>query len=167
MSASDLMSGSLDMLLWLRFSYWCLCLLSSASFTFSLQSYAKAPSTTMWSKTLSATCSNECASMSKITDPFRIKLRSSNSEWSDNVATCGLDHLLPPSSTSSSNFIHRAVSFHSSSSPSLTSSSISENNGCDSSVASSMSSPRINWTLWAGGVTENCWYLYSSYKIYT
>lgn len=47
-----------------------------------------------------------------------------------------------------------AVSFHSISSPSLTSSSISEKSGCDSCASSPTSSPRINCTLWAGGVTK-------------
>lgn len=154
-SASDRIRGSLDMLLWwFRLSCWCLCLLNKASLTFSLQSYPMPPSATILSSTLSATCSKQFASISSMTDPLSIKLRSSKREWSDNVATWGFDHRFPPSSTSSSNFIHLAVSFHSSSSPSLTSSSISENRGCDSSVESSTSSPSINCTLCAGGVTE-------------
>jgi len=50
--------------------------------------------------------------------------------------------------------IYLAVSFHSTSPPSWTSSSISENSGCDSCVPSSSSSPRMNCTRCAGGVTE-------------
>lgn len=51
--------------------------------------------------------------------------------------------------------LYLAVSFHSISSPSLTSSSISEKSGCDSCASSPTSSPRINCTLWAGGVTKH------------
>jgi len=50
--------------------------------------------------------------------------------------------------------LYLAVSFHSISSPSLTSSSISEKSGCDSCASSPTSSPSINCTLWAGGVTK-------------
>lgn len=60
----------------------------------------------MLSNIKSVICSKECASVSNITVPFKTRLRNSNSECNDNVATCGLDHRLPPSSTSSSNFIH-------------------------------------------------------------
>lgn len=40
-----------------------------------------------------------------------------NNEWKLKEATCGRPHLSVPSCTSSSYFIHRAVSFHSRSSP--------------------------------------------------
>ena len=46
------------------------------------------------------------ASRSSITVPDKMPFLSSNSEWSDSVATCGLDQRSPPSSTSSSNLIH-------------------------------------------------------------
>ena len=42
-----------------------------------------------------------------------MQLRSSKRLCRERVATCGLLHLSPPSSTSSSNLIHLAVSFHS------------------------------------------------------
>ena len=41
--------------------------------------------------------------------PAAIQLLTSKSEKSDKVATCGFDHLSPPSSTSSSNLIHLHV----------------------------------------------------------
>lgn len=53
------------------------------------------------------------ASKSNSTVPFIIQLRSSKRLCRERVATCGLLHLSPPSSTSSSNLTHLAVSFHS------------------------------------------------------
>lgn len=58
------------------------------------------------SKDKSTTCSIVDASMSRRTVPLSRKLRSSNNACKLSVATCGLDHLFPPSSTSSSNLIH-------------------------------------------------------------
>ena len=46
------------------------------------------------------------AAMSKQMVPLRSMLRSSKREWRLKVATWGLDHRFPPSSTSSSNLIH-------------------------------------------------------------
>lgn len=141
------------------FSCWCRCRRSKASFTFSLTSLASKPLFVIFSVTRSATVSRLLASMSSMTVPVNSRFRSSNKEWSDNVATCGLLQRSPPSSTSSSNFTQRAVSFHSISSPSRTNSSISENSGCDSwggwwlPSPPFTSSPRMNWTRWAGGVT--------------
>ncbi|KAH9517015.1 hypothetical protein DERF_007717 [Dermatophagoides farinae] len=66
------------------------------------------------------------------TVPLSIQLRNSNNECNEIVPTCGLDQRLPPSSTSSSNLIQRAVSRHSISSLFDTNSAISLNNGCDS-----------------------------------
>lgn len=159
-SAKDLIIGSRDTLSFFLSrsrspSCWCRCRRSRVSRTFSLQSAGKVPALTILSHTKSAICSKLVASMSSITDPFSSKDRNSNRECRERVATCGFDHRLPFSSTSSSNFTHRAVSFHSRSSPSPTSSSISEKSGCDSWVPSSTSSPRINCTRWAGGVTAN------------
>ena len=48
----------------------------------------------------------DCLFMSRPTVPFNRRDRSSKSEWSDKVATWGLLHLFPPSSTSSSNLTH-------------------------------------------------------------
>ena len=53
------------------------------------------------------------ASKSNSTVPFIMQLRSSKRLCRERVATCGLLHLSPPSSTSSSNLTHLAVSFHS------------------------------------------------------
>ena len=60
-----------------------------------------------------AICPRSVASKSSSTVPLLMQLRSSNRLCSERLATCGLLHLLPPSSTSSSNLTHRAVSFHS------------------------------------------------------
>lgn len=79
--------------------------------TFSLTSISKVPLLIMLSRARSAICSKLLASMSSITVPFSRRLRSSKSECSDRVATWGLLHLLPPSSTSSSNFIHLREKF--------------------------------------------------------
>lgn len=144
------------------FSCWWRCRCSKASLTLIFDSNASSPLFVMFSVTKSAICSRLEASMSSITVPVKRRFLSSKRECSDRVATWGFDQRFPPSSTSSSNFTQRAVSFHSISSPSLTSSSISENNGCDSRggwlIPSSpfVSSPRINCTRCAGGVTENC-----------
>lgn len=140
------------------FSCWCRCRRSKASLTFSFTSASRRPLFVMFSVMRSATVSRLLASMSSMTDPVNSKFLSSNNEWSDNVATWGFDHRSPPSSTSSSNFTHRAVSFHSISSPSRTNSSISENSGWDSCggwwFPSPLftSSPNMNWTRCAGGV---------------
>lgn len=127
-------------------SCWCRWRRSKASRTLSLASLGKCPPLIILSHTRSATCSSVAASVSNIIVPLSSRLRSSNSECSESVATCGLDQRFPPSSTSSSNLTQRAVSFHSSSSPSCTSSSISEKSGWDSTSLSSTSSPRMNWT---------------------
>lgn len=132
---------------------------------------------TMESMAKSLIWTKESASASKRTAPLSRRLRSSKSECKDRVATCGLDHRLPPSSTSSSNLTqllqstanvddyswysikpqYRAVSFHSVSPSWLKqSSSISEKSGWDSWVSpsspSACSSPRINWTRCEGGI---------------
>uniref|UniRef100_A0A182J676 Uncharacterized protein n=1 Tax=Anopheles atroparvus TaxID=41427 RepID=A0A182J676_ANOAO len=150
MSASERISGR--RLFLLPNSCWCLWRFSSASITFSRASTGSMPELTMFSHASSAICSRLVASMSSITVPFSSRLRSSNSECSESVATCGFDHRLPPSSTSSSNFTQRAVSFQAISSPSFTSSSISEKSGCDSCCppSSPTSPPRMNCTLCAG-----------------
>lgn len=61
------------------------------------------------------------------------------SACNERVATCGFDHRLPPSSTSSSNFTHRAVSRHSSTSPLRHNSPISVN-----TAGASFCSPKRN-----------------------
>lgn len=48
----------------------------------------------------------QSACMSSNTLPLMMQLRSSNRLWSERVATYGLLHLSPPSSTSSSNLSH-------------------------------------------------------------
>ena len=60
----------------------------------------------MLSKVNSQISSKFVAAISKHIVPFRSMLRNSNNECRDKVATWGLDHLFPPSSTSSSNLIH-------------------------------------------------------------
>ena len=135
-SANDLMIGSLDMLLSLRLSCWCRCLTRRASltcvfqttfsfksltesvwwnteresrpsvYTFSLASIGREPLLIMLSRTRSVICSKLAASMSNITVPFNSRLLSSNRACNERVATWGLLHLFPPSSTSSSNLIH-------------------------------------------------------------
>lgn len=167
---------------------------SKDHFTFSLPLRGSCPWLIMLSRTRSAMVSRLEASMSRMTVPFRRKDRSSKRECRERVATWGLDHRSPPSSTSSSNLIHLqereawiwsrfqewyigiyklkqnvilqdiwtaqpsylAVSFHSSSPPSISIRvSISLKRGWLSCVPSpSSSSPRINCTLWLGGVTE-------------
>lgn len=77
--------------------------------TFSRNSIGNTPLLTILSKTRSAICSKPCASISNMTVPFKRRLLNSKSECSDNVATWGLLHLLPPSSTSSSNLIHLRI----------------------------------------------------------
>lgn len=74
--------------------------------TLSFISEVRDPALTILSKMRSAICSRDVASMSNMTVPFNKRLRSSNKEWSESVATWGFDHLFPPSSTSSSNLIH-------------------------------------------------------------
>lgn len=71
--------------------------------TLSLKWLGKWPEFSIESIARSAICPNVKASASNKTAPFKIKLRNSNSEWSDKVATWGFDQRLPPSSTSSSN----------------------------------------------------------------
>ena len=68
----------------------------------------------LWVSWLPDISSRLLATRSNITVPFRIQLLKSNKLWRDNEATCGLLHFSPLSSKSSSNFTHRAVSFHSS-----------------------------------------------------
>lgn len=75
-------------------------------FTFSRNSTESTPLLIMLSRTRSAICSKLAASISSMTVPFKRRLLNSKSECSDSVATWGLLHLLPPSSTSSSNLIH-------------------------------------------------------------
>lgn len=149
MSARERMIGSR---VFLAYSCWWRCRRSRASFTLSLTPTGNVPELTIWSQTKSATTSRLMASMSSMTVPLSSRPRSSKSECSESVATCGLDQRLPPSSTSSSNLIQRAVSFHSISLPSLTSMPISEKSGCDTCEPSSTSSPRMNCTRCAGGV---------------
>ena len=48
----------------------------------------------------------DCLFMSRPTVPFNRRDLSSKREWRDKVATWGLLHRFPPSSTSSSNFTH-------------------------------------------------------------
>lgn len=161
-SVSDLMIGSrLTLSFFLSCWCWCRCRRSNASTTLSRASTGSVPALTIFSHTNSATCSRLVASISSISVPFSNKLLSSNRECRLRVATCGLDQRLPPSSTSSSNLTQRAVSFHSTSSPSLTNSSISENNGWDSWFGSVVSSPNINCTRCAGGVTGWWWWWFS------
>lgn len=150
-SANERMMGNFVFLL---YSCWWRWRLSRASLTLSLESAGNVWAFTIFSHTKSAISSKLLASMSSITEPFNSSVLSSNRECRDNVATWGFDHLLPPSSTSSSNFIQRAVSFHSISSPSFTNVKYSENNGCETCVPSSASSPKMNCTRWAGGVTK-------------
>lgn len=80
--------------------------------TLSLISKFMTDELSMLSNIKSVTSSKECASVSSITVPLRMKLRSSNKACRDSVATCGLDHRFPPSSTSSSNFIHLKKKIH-------------------------------------------------------
>lgn len=150
MSANERIIGNLVFLL---YSCWWRWRLSKASLTLSRDSAGKALALTMCSQAKSAIKSKLLASMSSITEPFNSRLLNSNNECNDKVATCGFDQRLPPSSTSSSNLIHLAVSFHSISSPSLTKVKYSEKRGCETWVSSSASSPKMNCTRWAGGVT--------------
>lgn len=157
-SVNDLIIGNICCFLCLW--CWCLCLFNKASRTLSRLSNAKLLLLIILSNAKSAICSMELASISKITVPFNIRLRNSNRECNESVATCGFDQRFPPSSTSSSNLIHLAVSFHSISSPSVTSSSISENSGWLPCFSSSISSPRINWTRCEGGVPAKLIYIH-------
>lgn len=147
------------MLLLSRFLYscWCRWRLNSSVRTLSLCSRGRAPAFIILSHTKSATCSKFAASIPNMIVPAEDnKWRSSRRLCNDKVPTWGFDHRFPPSSTSSSNFIHRAVSFHSDSSPAPTSSSISEKSGCDSrALLSSISSPSMNWTRCDGLITSN------------
>ena len=75
-------------------------------FTWSFLSLAREPQLIMLSRVMSAISSRLLAAMSRLTVPFKRRDRSSKREWRERVATCGLLHRLPPSSTSSSNFTH-------------------------------------------------------------
>jgi len=77
--------------------------------TFSRNSTDRTPLLIILSRTRSAICSKLPASISSMTVPFKRRLLNSKSECSDKVATWGLLHLLPPSSTSSSNLIHLRI----------------------------------------------------------
>ena len=55
------------------------------------------------------TCVMLTASMSSNIVPVMMQRLSSNREWRESVATWGLDHRSPPSSTSSSNLIHLTI----------------------------------------------------------
>lgn len=79
--------------------------------TFSLDSAGNEPLLIILSRTKSAICSRLFASMSNITVPFNSRLLSSKRACNERVATCGLLHLFPPSSTSSSNLIHLWLSW--------------------------------------------------------
>lgn len=86
--------------------------------------------------TLYATPGKSRSSKSSKTTPCSRNRRKLSNEWNDNGATCGRPHRSAPSSTSSSYFIQRAVSFHSSILP------------CSSS----------NWTNISCGLWSNCFF---------
>ena len=94
-------------------SNWCRCFFIMTDFTFSTFSAVNTPLFNMFSNKTSRIWFRFSASSSRKTVPFKIKLLSSMSECMDKLDTWGLLHLLEPSSTSSSNLTHLAVSFHS------------------------------------------------------
>ena len=79
--------------------------------TWSFLSSGRAPLLIMVSKVMSAISSKLVAAMSRQTVPFNNRERNSNREWRERVATWGLLHRFPPSSTSSSNFTHLKTIF--------------------------------------------------------
>lgn len=100
-------------------------------------------------------CSNLEAFRSNKTVPCNKQLRSSKRLYSESVATWGLLHLLPTSSTSSSNFNHLADSLHIPRPSSLTwYSSSSAKIWCPST--SNSCPPRMNRTR-SDGSAEACW----------
>ncbi|KAH9390274.1 hypothetical protein TYRP_007833 [Tyrophagus putrescentiae] len=105
-SASERMIGRRFLLSWCFRSCWCRWRRRRASFTRALTSAVSCPLPTIVSRMRSAIWSRLLASMSRMTVPLRRQLRSSKRECRETVPTCGFDHRLPPSSTSSSNLIH-------------------------------------------------------------